>query len=232
MSDSVNEESTSESTAPDAEVLQKRSRKRPLSVSPQKRGESLRTLPGGCCIKCNDELGADSKAIQCDLCGSWIHAACENISDEVYGNMNVVLGSVNNLVYYCETNNCTSRIKQLLFNFFNGSDSPTGNSTSIEEPTQSQITMQQNFLTEKLNDLNQKIADLANKQQTLQNSVQPMSSKYVESVTNMEIDVPSIPPSNSALAIVNEMKYRECRKLNLMVYNFPIERLILRLSRP
>ena len=127
---------------------------------------------------------------------------------------------VNNIVYYCETKNCTSWIKQLLFNFFIGSDSPIGNSTSIEEPTQSQIATQPIFLSEQFNDLTQKISNLANKQQTLQNSVQSMSSKHAESVTNMETDVPSIPTSNSALDIVDEMKDRECRKLNLVGYNF------------
>ena len=65
-------------------------------------------------------MESDSKAIQHDLCGSWIHAACESISDKVYDSMNVVLGNANNFVYYCETNNCTSRIKQFLFNFFTG----------------------------------------------------------------------------------------------------------------
>ena len=50
--------------------------------------------------------------------------------------------------------------------------------------------------------------DLANKQQTLQNSVQSMSSKYAESVTNMETDVPSILTSHSALDIVDDMRDR------------------------
>ena len=36
----------------------------------------------------------------------------------------------------------------------------------------------------------------------------------------METDVPSIPTSNSALDIVDEMRDRERRKLNLVVYNF------------
>jgi len=66
-----------------------------LSVSPQKRAEPLLDVAGGCRLKCNGELGPDSKAIQCDLCGSWIRAGCENISDEVYDNINAVLGSVN-----------------------------------------------------------------------------------------------------------------------------------------
>ena len=75
-----------------------RNGKRPLSVSPEKRGKPLGTLTGGCCIKCEEELGADSKAVQCDLCGSWIHAVCENISGDVYDSMNTVLGSVNNFI--------------------------------------------------------------------------------------------------------------------------------------
>ena len=104
------------SSQPPAEKRQRN--KRPLSLSPIKRQEQLKNLPGGCCIKCEVELGPESKAIQCDLCGSWIHSQCESVSDEVYENINTVLGCVNNFMYYCETNNCASRIKQLLFDYF------------------------------------------------------------------------------------------------------------------
>ena len=76
--------------------------KRPLSLSPEKLQESLQNLPGGNCLKCNEALGTDSKAVQCDLCGAWIHSKCEGVSDEIYDKMNVVLGSSNNLVYYCD----------------------------------------------------------------------------------------------------------------------------------
>jgi len=58
--------------------------KRPLSVSPGKHQESLQNLPGGSCIKWNQVLGADSKAVQCDLCGAWIHSKCEGVSNEIY----------------------------------------------------------------------------------------------------------------------------------------------------
>ena len=58
-----------------------------------------RSCPGGSCIKCNETLGADSKAVQCDLCGAWIHSKCEGVSVEIYGKMNVVLGSLSNLMY-------------------------------------------------------------------------------------------------------------------------------------
>jgi len=66
-------------------------------------------------VKCKQDLGPDCKAIQCDLCGSWIHFRCESVSDEVYENMNGALDSLNNFVYYCDTNNCFSQIKQLFF---------------------------------------------------------------------------------------------------------------------
>jgi len=73
---------------------------------------------GGCFINCKQDLGPECKAIQCDLCGSWIHSRCESVSDEVYENMNGTLGSLNKLVYYHNTNNCISQIKQLLFAYF------------------------------------------------------------------------------------------------------------------
>ena len=96
----------------------RRKPKRPLSVSPEKVQESLQNLPGGNCFKCKQVLGADSKAVQCDLCGAWIHVKCEGVSDEVYSKLNAVLGDLSNLAYYFESNNCSSKIKQLLYACF------------------------------------------------------------------------------------------------------------------
>jgi len=121
--------------------------KRPLSVSPEKRQANLQNLPGGCCIKCNQALGAESKAVQCDLCGAWIHAICEGFSDDTYDEINAVIGSLNNFVYYCESNNCISRIKQLLCSFF------TSDRMDSVHP---QFTEQQDNLSKQMNDLSQK----------------------------------------------------------------------------
>ena len=176
------------STAPVADVVppaEKRSRnKQPLSVSPTKSMEKLQNFPGGCCIKCKECLDADSKAIQC---GSWIHGACESVPDDVYDSVNVVLGSANNFVYYCEMNNCMSRIKQLLFSFFTGNSNKNPSGVNVEKPTQSQAVAQQSCLSDQLNDLAQKITDLSSKQQTLHNSMQILSSKFVESVTTWKL---------------------------------------------
>ena len=56
--------------------------------------------------------------IQCDLCVAWIHATCKGLSDEMYDSI-MVLGGLNNVLYYCDTNYCISHIKQLLCAFLN-----------------------------------------------------------------------------------------------------------------
>lgn len=135
-----------------------RSSKRPISVSPTKRDENLHCLPGGCCPKCKEEVETDSKAIQCDLCAAWIHATCKGLSDEMYDSI-MVLGGLNNVLYYCDTNNCISRIKQLLFTFLNRD--------KLDKPDQSQPIVRQEGLSKQLDNLSQKFADLSAKQLTL-----------------------------------------------------------------
>jgi len=176
--------------------------KRPFSVSPTKRNENLCCLLGGCCLQCEEELGSDCKAVQCDLCAAWIHAECEGLLDEVYGNV-MALGGLNNAMYYCDTNNCISRIKQLLF-------------TRSYKPDHSHLIVQQEDLSKHLDDLSLKIA----KQQTLQQSIHSISS-ITDSINQMDTNshLPST-PSGSALDIVDEMADRDRRKHNIVVYNF------------
>ena len=115
--------------------------------------------------KCKEELGSDSKAVQCDLCAAWIHTKCEGLSDEVYDNI-MVLGGLSNVAYYCDTNNCISRIKQLLFTFLD--------QDKLDKPDNSHLVVQQEDLSKYLDDLSLKIADLSAKQQTLHQSIQNM----------------------------------------------------------
>jgi len=76
-------------------------------------------------------------------------------------------------------------------------------------------------VSKQLDDLSQKIDDLANKQLSLESSLQTISSQFT--VLSLETDRP-LQPSNqspsSALDVTDEMSDRECRKFNLMVYNF------------
>ena len=65
-----------------------------------------------------------------------------------------------------------------------------------------------------------KIADLSAKQQTLHQSIQNISST-TDAINQMETnsDLPSTSPG-SALDIVDELADRDCRKYNIVVYNF------------
>jgi len=112
--------------------------KRLLSVSPTKRNENLCCLSGGCCLKYEEKLGSDCKAVQCDLCAAWIHVKCEGLSDEVYDNV-MALGGLNNVMHYCDTNNCISHVKQLLFTF-----------SLTDKPDQSHLIVQQEDLSKHL----------------------------------------------------------------------------------
>ena len=211
MSNVADETSDTQPGTTDAPPVKRHRPKRALSISPEKQQNSLQNLPGGSCVKCDHVLGSDCKAVQCDLCGAWIHAKCEGISDEIYDKMNVVLGGLNNFVYYCESNNCISRIKQLLYTYF----------TSEIDSSQPQITEQHDGLSKQISDLSQKIADLSDKQQSLQETVQNISSQIEESTSDMDTNTaPVISTPKSALDIVDEMADRERRKQNVVVYNF------------
>ena len=219
--------------SPSSEPPGKRKRnKRQLSVSPTKRQEQLRNLPGGCCIKCDQELGVESKALQCDLCGSWIHSECESISDEVYENLNTALGNINNFVYYCDTNNCISRIRQIQFKFFN---------QSVETPAACSDS-----LTTKMGDISTQMKDLvANNQQlqeqikTITTAMDDLQKKSYASVAQSFNSSPSISQEDTATqpnssqsqpctpdelrnaisAVINEEKEKQKRKLNLIIHN-------------
>jgi len=65
------------------------------------------------CAKCNKKCGDDDDAIQCDLCCMWVHAYCDNISQDQYKAINA-LSEINNCVYYCNINKCQTRFKSIV----------------------------------------------------------------------------------------------------------------------
>ena len=60
------------------------------------------------CGKCKKKCKGES--IQCDLCGLWAHASCEGITRDQYRAI-TAFSTIDNVVYYCRTNDCSSRIK-------------------------------------------------------------------------------------------------------------------------
>ena len=72
-------------------------------------------------------------------------------------------------MYYCDTNNCVSHIKQLLSTFLNHD--------KLDKPDQSQPIVQQEGLSIQFDDLSQKNTDLSAKDVTLQLSIQLIFTK-------------------------------------------------------
>ena len=59
--------------------------------------------------------GLQSQALQCDLCYSWVHAACEGISRDHCKALNQVLSTGDdNFMYLCQYNYFNTWLKQLL----------------------------------------------------------------------------------------------------------------------
>ena len=64
------------------------------------------------CGKCNKKCMDNEKAIQCDLCCMWVHADCENISEQQYKAIEN-LSELGNSVYFCTINNCMTRFRNI-----------------------------------------------------------------------------------------------------------------------
>ena len=59
-------------------------------VSLENRSDAFASLPGDHCPYCEKVCLPESRSIQCDLCGVWVHALCVNISAGLYGKLTVV----------------------------------------------------------------------------------------------------------------------------------------------
>ena len=91
-------------------------RKKPDSDDSPKKGV-LANLPGDICGHCKEhctETGKQGQAIQCDLCGVWVHASCDGISVDQYELLVSLTSSIENIAYLCKLNSCQSCLKQLI----------------------------------------------------------------------------------------------------------------------
>ena len=60
-------------------------------ASPGPQNASIDDAP---CMSCRNIVNKDSKAIQCDLCTSWIHIECAEITTKAYSTMQAMKGSL------------------------------------------------------------------------------------------------------------------------------------------
>ena len=103
-------------TTPAQASAQVKRRKPESNDSPVK--EVLTNFSGDICRHCDKqctETGEQGQAIQCDLCGVWVHAVCDGISKDHYQGLVSLTSNVENLAYLCKLNSCQARFRQMIF---------------------------------------------------------------------------------------------------------------------
>ena len=78
----------------------------------------LINLSGDICRHCDKqciETGEQGQVIQCDMCGVWVHVACDGISKDHYQDLVSITSNIENLAYLCRLNSCQVRFKQMVF---------------------------------------------------------------------------------------------------------------------
>jgi len=139
------------------------------STSPEKRNEQVRSLPGDKCPHCNQVCTIENEAIQCDLWSNWVHAQCEGIANELYKSFSHVSSGIANISCYCEKNNCSSWVKQLVFNYLN-----TRNE-QIDTPFLRSLQTEQANLHRLISDVSAKLDNLYSQNNSLRDQINDTS---------------------------------------------------------
>jgi len=206
-------------------------RKKPDSEDSPEKGV-LTKLPGDICGHCKErctDSGKQGQAVQCDLCGVWVHASCDGISVDQYTQLVSLTSSVENIVYLCKLNSCQSRFKQLIFKSMKDTDNDDDFDARLEK------------VEAKLDEIVLKVgSELESHTKTMQSL--PSSNSAVETKLNevvrefgtrldshrktieaMPRNVPDLATTivNVTSSLATEQRERERRQLNLILHNAP-----------
>ena len=151
------------------------------------------------CGKCNKKCTSKGDAIQCDLCGTWVHAACEGITHEKYKAIKSL--ALDNIVYYCQINNCLSRTKHIINEYIkHQAQITTKLETMVSNISQQNLTTEYDNLQKAVANLSTRIDNLTARESELSNQIKD-TSKALEK----QPAAPSTQPSFN-------------RKLNVVVF--------------
>ena len=110
-------------------------RKKPEHDSPEK--QMISSIAVDVCNHCNKKCSSKGEALQCDLCGHWVHASCECIKCDQYRQFSQLTSSLPNILYYCKQNECANRIKVIVGKWIHSeagdSDAETSNNLKNEQ---------------------------------------------------------------------------------------------------
>ena len=163
------------------------------------------------CNHCNKKCTVNDEAIQCDLCSTWVHASCENLSHEQYNSLSQLASSAN-VVYYCNLNSCSSRVKSIMAEWMQ-------TSSNVAKSLKESHT---NLLSE-LENLHKSLRELSGKLDTLHTSETELQDRIKNTTTALSaVNLPATTQTSpSATAIVDEYLDRKRRKSNLIIYGLP-----------
>ena len=142
----------------------------------------------------------------------------------MYSSLNNVFATLSNIAYYCETNHCNSRIKQLINAHLTNSDTedPECNIALCIEKVFSDhfsnsFEAASHQLCNNIKDLSSKVKNLQTENNSLQSEINRTSDRINETIQH--VDNPSTGITASVLCAISEEKEREKRRLNLIFHN-------------
>ena len=190
-------------------------RKRQNNVSPAK----VMELPGDICKHCDGkctETGESSKAIQCEICYSWVHATCDGLSIEEYDLFNKLSATVSNIAYCCNLNHCYSCLTQLIAK-------PHGGTSKDLDQVLKPVVDNHALLQESISKVSSKIEELISQYSELKVKINHLSENMDVSdgvtTTNLNQGITSNSIASIAATLVNEEKEKEKRQFNLILHN-------------
>lgn len=163
------------------------------------------------CTKCDKKCAEDDAAIQCDLCCMWVHAKCENITQDQYKAIQSLSGT-NNSVYYCNVNNCLTRFKSIVNDWMrhqSGLLQPDLSTSNVAEDID-QLASAHCKIEKAVSDLSQKIEALQVQETKLVDQIQTTSTALNTHAAQPTQQTPNR-KSNVVLYGINECPSRTTR---------------------
>jgi len=154
-------------------------------------------------------------ALQCDLCGHWVHASCEGIKRDQYCQLSQLASSLQYISHYCKLNECANRVKLIVGEWMHSkaedSDAETSNNLKNEQEA---INASIQTIATKIQELNNTSTELSTKVNKLQEQFHTTQTKVPTSQSSNVRDA-----SSAAMKAIEEIADRERRKNNIIVYN-------------
>lgn len=171
------------------------------------------------CIVCDSP--ATENVMECVWCEARLHAKCAKLSDEQC----ILIGNASrNIVFFCTS--CLEILPEAFksYNIYSLVDSRVSNveksindvHSSIFQGLKAELTNLQSVTS----NLATKIKDLYTQNNTLQEQLQTASLNLTKSPQQSIVNAPSQSVTNT-YDVIEEMRDRERRRRNVVVYNFP-----------